>query len=398
MIREKTIVLGVTGSIAAYKAVELASKLTQEGARIYVVMTSSAQEFVTPMTFRTVTQKTVVTDMFDPASEFSAQHIALAERADVVVIAPATANVIAKLACGISDDMLCCTVLATKAPVIVVPAMHANMYENQVTQQNVSKLKARGFTFVGPAYGRLAGGAYGLGRFAEIDDILGTIHQVLGRGGDLAGRRIVVSAGGTREPVDPVRVIGNRSSGKMGYAVAEAARDRGADVVLVSAPTALNPPVGVDVVQVETTIQMRDAIVNATAKADALIMAAAPADFRPVATAKSKIKRKAEKITLELLENPDILGEVRSDLIRVGFAAESENVVENATEKLKRKNLDLMAANDITATDSGFDVDTNKVVLIDRTGKIEDLPLMSKYEVASRILDKVVELLSQKNR
>ncbi|MGB2798691.1 MAG: bifunctional phosphopantothenoylcysteine decarboxylase/phosphopantothenate--cysteine ligase CoaBC [Dehalococcoidia bacterium] len=396
MSREKTIVLGVTGSIAAYKAVELASKLTQEGARVNVVMTSSAQEFVTPMTFRTVTQQLVVTEMFDIASEFSAAHIALAERADVVVIAPATANVMAKLACGIADDMLCCTVLATKAPVIIAPAMHANMYENQVTQENVSKLKARGFTFVGPAYGRLAGGARGLGRFAEIEEILGTIHQVLGRGGDLAEKRIVVSAGGTREPIDPVRVIGNRSSGKMGYAIAEAARDRGADVVLVSAPTALNPPVGMEVVQVETTIQMRDAIVNATAKADAVIMAAAPADFRPVATAESKIKRKAETITLELVENPDILGAVGSDLIRVGFAAESENVVENATDKLKRKNLDLIAANDITATDSGFDVDTNKVVLIDRDGNVDDLPLMSKYEVASRILDKVVELLSQR--
>ena len=398
MSREKTIVLGVTGSIAAYKAVELASKLTQEGARVNVVMTSSAQEFVTPMTFRTVTQQPVVTEMFDIASEFSAAHIALAERADVVVIAPATANVMAKLACGIADDMLCCTVLATKAPVIVAPAMHSNMYEKQVTQENVSKLKARGFTFVGPAYGRLAGGTYGFGRFAEIEEILGTIHQVLGRGGNLAGRRIVVSAGGTREPIDPVRVIGNRSSGKMGYAIAEAARDRGADVVLVSAPTALNPPVGMEVVQVETTIQMRDAIVNATAKADAVIMAAAPADFRPVATAKSKIKRKAETITLELVENPDILGAVKSDLIRVGFAAESENVVENATEKLKRKNLDLIAANDITATDSGFDVDTNKVVLIDRDGNVDDLPLMSKYEVAHRILDKVVELLSQRQK
>ena len=397
MIREKTIVLGVTGSIAAYKAVELASKLTQEGARVNVVMTTSAQEFVTPMTFRTVTQQPVVTEMFDIASEISAAHIALAERADVVVIAPATANVMAKLACGIADDMLCCTVLATKAPVIVAPAMHANMYENHATQENVSKLKARGFTFVGPAYGRLAGGASGLGRFAEIGEILGTIHQVLGRGGDLAGRRIAVSAGGTREPIDPARVIGNRSSGKMGYAIAEAARDRGAYVVLVSAPTALNPPVGMEVVQVETTIQMRDAIVNATAQADALIMAAAPADFRPVATAESKIKRKGETITLELVENPDILGEVRSDLARVGFAAESENVVENATEKLKRKNLDLIAANDITATDSGFDVDTNKVVLIDHDGNVEDLPLLSKYEVANRILDKVVELLPKES-
>jgi len=400
MIRDKTIVLGVTGSIAAYKAVELASKLTQEGARVNVVITSSAQAFVTPMTFRTVTQQPVVTEMFDPTSEFSAAHIALAERADVVVIAPATANVMAKLVCGIADDMLCCTVLATKAPVIVAPAMHSNMYENQVTQENVSKLKARGFTFVGPAYGRLAGGAHGLGRFAEIDDILGTIHQMLGRGGDLAGRRIVVRRrGALDEPIDPVRVIGNLSSGKMGYAIAEAARDRGADVVLVSAPTApQTPPVGMEVVHVETTIQMRDAIVNATAKADAVIMAAAPADFRPVATAESKIKRKVETITLELVENPDILGAVKSDLIRVGFAAESENVVENATEKLKRKKLDLIAANDITAIDSGFDVDTNKVVLIDREGNVDDLPLMSKYEVAHRILDKVVALLSQKNR
>ena len=396
MIRGKTIVLGVTGSIAAYKAVELASKLTNEGVSVTVVMTSSAQEFVTPMTFRTITQQPVVTEMFDIASEFSAAHIALAERADVVVIAPATANVMAKLACGIADDMLCCTVLATKAPVIVAPAMHANMYENQVTQQNVAKLEARGFTFVGPAYGRLAGGARGLGRFAEIEDILGTIHQVLGRGGDLAGRRIVVSAGGTREPIDPVRFISNRSSGKMGYAIAEAARDRGANVVLVSAPTALNSPVGMEVVQVETTIQMRDAIVNATAEADALIMAAAPADFRPVATAESKIKRKGEKITVELVENPDIFGEVRSDLIRVGFAAESENVVENATAKLKRKKLDLIAANDITATDSGFDVDTNKVILIDHDGNVEELPLLSKYDVANRILDKVVQLLPQR--
>ncbi len=397
MIREKNIVLGVTGSIAAYKAVELASKLTKEEAIVTVVMTSSAKEFVTPMTFRTITQQSVVSEMFDPASEFSVAHIALAERADLVVIAPATANVMAKLACGIADDMLCCTVLATKAPVIIAPAMHSNMYENQVTQENVSNLKARGFTFVGPTYGRLAGGAYGLGRFAEIEDILGTIHQVLGRGGDLAGRRIVVSAGGTRETIDPVRIIGNRSSGKMGYAVAEAARDRGADVFLVSAPTALNSPVGIEVAQVETTIQMRDAIVNSTVQADALIMAAAPSDFRPVSTAESKIKRKAEKITLELVENPDILGAVRSDLIRVGFAAESENVVENATEKLKRKNLDLIAANDITATDSGFDVDTNKVVIIDREGNLDDLPLMSKYEVANRILDKVVELLPKES-
>ncbi|MBE0416005.1 MAG: bifunctional phosphopantothenoylcysteine decarboxylase/phosphopantothenate--cysteine ligase CoaBC, partial [Dehalococcoidia bacterium] len=256
-------------------------------------------------------------------------------------------------------------------------------------------LKQRGFDFVGPAYGRLAAGDWGLGRLAEIDDILGTIHQVLGRGGDLAGRRIVVSAGGTVEPIDPVRHIGNRSSGKMGYALAEAARDRGATVILVSAPTALIPPVGVEVVQVQTTVQMRDAIAKAIVGADALLMAAAPADFRPRATAESKIKKGAETLTLELVENPDILSEVKGNFVRVGFAAESENLVENARGKLKRKNLDLIVANDITATDSGFGADTNRVVIIDRSGKVESLPLLSKREVADRILDKVVRILSE---
>jgi len=395
MVGDKTIVLGVTGSIAAYKAVELASKLTQDGVRVDVVMTRSAQEFVTPLTFRSVTQRPVVTEMFDLESEFSIEHVSLAERADLVVIAPATANIIAKLAGGIADDMLCCTVLATKAPVLVAPAMNVNMYENQVTQENIARLKERGCKFIGPAYGRLASGAWGLGRLAEIDDILGTIHQVLGRGGDLAGRKIVVSAGGTQEPIDPVRHIGNRSSGRMGYALAEAARDRGAEVVLVSAPTALTPPIDVAVVQVQTTLQMRDAIAAATARADALIMAAAPVDYRSAATAKTKIKKGTGALTLELVENPDILSEVKGekgDFIRVGFAAESENLVENAREKLKKKNLDLIAANDITAADSGFGADTNRVVLIDRSGKVESLPLLTKREVADRILDKVVEL------
>jgi len=396
MVQDKTIVLGVTGSIAAYKAVELASKLTQEGARVDVVMTKSAQEFVTPLTFRSITNRPVVTEMFDLASEFSIEHVALAERADIVVIAPATANIIAKLAGGIADDILCCTVLATKVPVIVAPAMNVNMYQNQITQENITRLKERGFNFVGPAYGRLASGDRGLGRLAEIDEIMGTIHQVLGRGGDLAGRRIVVSAGGTQEPIDPVRHISNRSSGKMGFALAEAARDRGATVILVSAPTALTPPVGVKVVQVQTTLQMRDAIADAARKADALLMAAAPADYRPAAIAERKIKKGTEALTLELVGTPDILSEVRGDFIRVGFAAESENLVENAKEKLKKKKLDLIAANDITATDSGFAADTNRVVLIDRSGKVQKLPLLPKSEVADKILDRVVELLQEK--
>jgi phosphopantothenoylcysteine decarboxylase/phosphopantothenate--cysteine ligase len=396
MVQDKTIVLGVTGSIAAYKAVELASKLTQEGARVDVVMTKSAQEFVTSLTFRSITNRPVVTEMFDLASEFSIEHVALAERADIVVIAPATANIIAKLAGGIADDILCCTVLATKVPVIVAPAMNVNMYQNQITQENITRLKERGFNFVGPAYGRLASGDRGLGRLAQIDEIMGTIHQLLGRGGDLAGRRIVVSAGGTQEPIDPVRHISNRSSGKMGFALAEAARDRGATVILVSAPTALTPPVGVKVVQVQTTLQMRDAIADAARKADALLMAAAPADYRPAAIAERKLKKGTEALTLELVRTPDILSEVRGDFIRVGFAAESENLVENAKEKLKKKKLDLIAANDITATDSGFAADTNRVVLIDRSGKVQKLPLLPKSDVAHRILDKVVELLQKK--
>ena len=304
MIKNKSVVLGVTGGVAAYKAVDLASRLARQGARVNVIMTRSAQEFVGPMSFRAITGQPVVTDMFDVNSEFSAAHIVLAARADVVVIAPATANIMAKLACGIADDMLSTTVLATRAPVVIAPAMHSNMYENEVTQENVAKLKARGFTFVGPVYGLLTGEAKGLGRFADVEDIIGTVRQILGKSADLAGRRIVVSAGGTREPIDPARHIGNRSSGKMGYAVAEAARDRGAQVVLVTAPTALRSPTGVEVVQVETTTQMRDAVVQATATADALIMAAAPADFRPASRARSKIKRTSKSITLELVENP----------------------------------------------------------------------------------------------
>ena len=396
MVRDKKIVLGVTGSVAVYKAVELASKLTQDGAKVDVVMTRSAQEFVTPLTFRSVTQRPVVTEMFDLESEFSIEHVSLAERADLVVIAPATANTIAKLATGIADDILGCTVLATKAPVIVAPAMNVNMYENRVTQENITRLKERGFGFVGPAYGRLASGAIGLGRFTEIYDILGAIHQVLGQDGDLAASKIVISAGGTQEPIDPARHISNRSSGRMGYALAEAARDRGAEVILVSGPTALTAPSGVALVYVQTTLQMRDAIADAIRGADALIMAAAPADYRPATRADKKIKKGAKTLTLELVENPDILSEIKgdkADFIRVGFAAESENLVENAKEKLEKKKLDLIVANDITATDSGFGADTNRVMLIDRSGKMTKLPLLPKSEVADKILDRLAKYL-----
>jgi phosphopantothenoylcysteine decarboxylase/phosphopantothenate--cysteine ligase len=397
MISNKTIVLGVTGSIAAYKAAEIASHLTQAGAKVNVIMTEEAIQFVSPVTFRAITGRPVVTEMFDLASEFSIEHVSLAEAADIVIIAPATANIIAKLAAGIADDMLCCTVLATKAPVVIAPAMETNMYNNPVTQDNLSKLKARNFVIIGPATGWLASGKKGLGRLADINNIISSIRQILGRDGDLAGKRIVVTAGGTREAIDPVRFVGNRSSGKMGFAVAEAARDRGAKVTLITAPTALPDPVGVEVTHITSAVQMKEAVTKATAKCDALIMAAAVADYMPESAARGKIRKAAagESLTLELKRTPDILSDVKGDFIRVGFAAETtENLLEHAKkDELMKKNLDLVAANDISAPGAGFDVDTNIVTLIDRKGKVENLPLMSKREVADKILDRVAKLL-----
>jgi phosphopantothenoylcysteine decarboxylase/phosphopantothenate--cysteine ligase len=394
MFAGKTVVLGVTGSIAAYKAVDLASKLTQAGVSVDVVMTKAATEFATPLTFCHITRRPVAVDMFAPIAEFKPGHVALADRAAVVVIAPATANTIAKLAAGIADDLLSCTVLATEAPLIIAPAMDAGMYQNQVTQENLERLRSRGAIIVGPAYGRLVSGVMGLGRLAEVDEILGTIYQVLGRGGDFAGRRLVVSAGGTQEPLDPVRYLSNRSSGKMGYAIAEAARDRGATVILISAPTALRPPVGVELVPVTSALQMCDAVLEKAANADVLIMTAAVADYRPASAAGHKIKRGPESLTIELVKNPDILSQVQGELIKVGFAAETEDLVPNAKRKLEKKGLDLIVANDVTATDSGFAVDTNRVVLIDRGGEVKQLPLLPKSEVAHRILDKVLALLA----
>ena len=391
MLANKTVILGITGSIAAYKAADIASKLTQAGAEVRVVMTESATRFITPLTLSSITGRPVVSSMWEMASEFSIEHVALAEAADVVVIAPATANIIAKFAAGIADDMLTCTVLATEAPIILAPAMNENMFKNPVTQDNIAKLKARGFIIVEPGYGRLASGKIGLGRLAEVDQILATTKQVLGRSGDLAGRRIVVTAGGTREPIDPVRYIGNRSSGKMGYALASAARDRGAEVKLITT-TSLPEPAGVEVIHIETALEMKKAVEKAVKGADALIMAAAVADYQPESVSKTKIKKESPSLTLELTRTPDILVEVKGDFIRVGFAAESEDIVANARQKLQEKQLDLIVANDITDAGSGFGTDTNKVTIISRNGKIDSLPLMTKREVADRILDRVVGL------
>jgi phosphopantothenoylcysteine decarboxylase/phosphopantothenate--cysteine ligase len=393
-MKNKTIVLGVTGSIAAYKAAELASRFTAEGFRVDVIMTESAQQFISPLTFRNITGRPVVTTMWDITSEFSVEHVALAESADVVLIAPATANIISKIACGMADDMLSCTVLATKAPVVIAPAMNDNMWSNPVTRENVAKLSKRGFTFVGPARGRLASGKMGLGRLTALDEIYGITLQVLGRKGNLTGKHIVVTAGGTQEPVDPVRCLTNRSSGRMGYAVAEAARDHGAEVTLITAPTALATPPGMKIIGVRTAEEMLKAVQEATKKADALIMAAAVADFRPVKQEDKKIKRAdLSDLTLVLEKTPDILAQVKGDFIRVGFAAESHDVVANAREKVKRKGLDLIVANDITEKDCGFGTETNRVTIIDSKGKIEELPLLPKGEVAERIIDRLLNLL-----
>jgi phosphopantothenoylcysteine decarboxylase / phosphopantothenate---cysteine ligase len=395
MLKGKSIVLGVTGGIAAYKAADLASKLTQAGASVNVVMTEAAMKFITPLTFRAVTNRPVVSSMFDMASEWSIEHVSLADAADIIVIAPATADIIAKLSAGMADEMILSTVLASQAPVVIVPAMDVNMFENEVTQGNLAKLKTRGMTVIEPGYGRMASGKIGRGRFPDTREIMGTINKLLGKNGDLAGKHIVVTAGGTQEPIDPVRVLTNKSSGKMGYALAEAARDRGGDVTLIAAPNSLPDPAGIEIINVTTASEMKGAVTKALVKADALVMAAAVADYTPKAIAKEKIKKTAGALTLELVKTADILGEAAGKFIRVGFAAESQDLVENATEKLKRKNLDLIVANDITDAFSGFGVDTNKVTIIDKEGNTDRLPLLSKTEVADRILDRVARILSK---
>ena len=393
MLKNKVIVLGISGGIAAYKAADLASKLAQAGATVKVVMTWEATQLVQPLTFQALTGNPVVTDMFEPAPLSAITHVSLADEADIVVIVPATANIIAKMAAGIADDILTCTVLATKAPVVISPAMHHNMYVNPVTQENIGKLKARGFTVIPAVHGRLASGSIGYGRLPEIPEIMGIIQQTLGKNSDLAGKRVVVTAGGTQEAIDPVRYITNNSSGKMGYALAEAARDRGAAVTLITTPTGLNPVAGVEMVNVRSAREMKDAVVKAVAKTDALIMAAAVADYAPKTVAAQKIKKGAGGMTLELVKTPDILSEVKGNFAKVGFAAETQDLIANAKKKLVNKSLDIIVANDVTVKDSGFGAETNKVTILKKDGKMEDLPLMSKREVAEKILDNVAKLL-----
>ena len=385
----KRIVLGVTGSIAAYKAADLTSKLVQQGALVDVVMSEGAVNFVAPLTFRSLTHRPVLHQLFDPASDAGIEHVALAENCDAIVIAPATANVMAKAANGLADDLLTCMLLATRRPVVLAPAMDGYMFENPATQENVSRLVGRGWTVIGPGEGRLASGLVGRGRLADVEDIIGGVKQALGKEGDLAGKSVVVTAGGTQEPIDPVRHIGNRSSGKMGYAIAEAARDRGANVTLVSSQTSLRAPYGVEFVRADTAEEMRKEVVGRALGADILVMAAAVADFRPVAEAEHKIKKSGGGLTLELRETADVLAEASGDrLVKVGFAAESRDLVANAREKMRRKGVDLMVANNITDEGSGFGSDTNRVVIIGSDGVLDELPLLPKAEVAHLLLDR----------
>ena len=391
-LKDKRVVLGVTGSIACYKALDLASKLMQAGALVDVIMSYGATQFVTPLAFRSITHRSVVTDSFDPDSEYSVEHVALAQQADVIVVAPATVHSIAKLALGLADDPLTTTIVAAACPLVVAPAMDGNMYHHPATQANLATLQERGVVIAGPGMGRLASGLTGVGRLLETPELLGYISYAIGKGGDLAGRTVVVSAGGTMEPIDPVRVITNHSSGKMGYSVAEAARDRGANVVLVTAPTNLADPALINVVKVQTAEQMGEAIQEHAGNADALVMAAAVADYRPIEIADQKIKKNENDMNIVLAKTTDILKTANGNFVRVGFAAESQNLVENAKIKVESKKLDLIVANDITAEGSGFGSETNQVTLIDRDLVVEELPLLSKYDVSNRILDRVIGL------
>ena len=396
LLKDKRVVLGVTGGIAAYKACDLVSRLVKRGAQVRVVLTEHACRFVPPLTFETLSGNPAYSETFAPRAEM--EHIALSKWADLFVIAPCTANVIAKLAAGIGDDLLSTTALAMTAPMLIAPAMNANMWRHPATRENVETLKKRGAKLVGPASGRLACGDDDVGRMSEPEEIALAIEDILNPKRDFVGARVLVTAGPTVERIDPVRYITNRSSGKMGYALAEAARDRGAEVTLISGPVRLQPPAGVTMVNVESSAQLCEAVLSHGDWADVVIQAAAPADFRPKSVSDSKIKKTGEGMTLELENTTDIAAELgrrkHEGQTLVAFAAETDEVLENARVKLVKKNADLIVANDVSRQDAGFGVDTNAVTLITRDDRRE-LPLMSKRETADGILDRVAELMGR---
>ncbi|MCX5857088.1 MAG: bifunctional phosphopantothenoylcysteine decarboxylase/phosphopantothenate--cysteine ligase CoaBC [Deltaproteobacteria bacterium] len=395
MLNGKHVLLGVTGGIAAYKSAELIRLFIKAGCHVKVIMTKHATEFITPLTLQTLSGNPVFLDMFSLIKDHDIAHIALAEEADILVIAPATANVIGKMAGGLADDLLTTVALATKAPILICPAMNTNMYENVMVRENLRKLAVLGRHVMMPGTGELACKSEGWGRLPDLPDILEEAQSILTEK-DLAGERILVTAGPTREPFDPVRFITNYSSGKMGYALAVVARRRGAAVTLISGPTSLPVPAGVDFIPVSSALEMRDAVMKRLKDATIVIKSAAVADFRPSTQADAKIKKKGGALTLTLERNPDILAEIgkqKKGRILIGFAMESEDLVENAKAKLLTKNLDLIVANDLKQSGAGFQTDTNIVKILDRQGGIEALPLMEKMEVAGRILDRAKRLL-----
>ncbi len=395
-MKKPCVVLGVTGGIAVYKACELLRLLQKRGIDVFVVMTQNACRFVAPLTFETLSGHPVAVDTFDRPQTWEVEHIALAKRADLFLIAPATANIIGKMACGIADDMLSTTVMATRAPVLVAPAMNTGMWENAAVQQNVKTLRARGVEIVAPVSGHLACGDNGAGKLEDVAVIAERACELLFAKKDMEGLRVMVTAGPSREALDPVRYISNRSSGKMGYAIAQAAQKRGAEVTLLSGPVAIEAPQGVKLVPFTTTQELLDRASELAQEQDLLIQAAAPADYRAKEIAPQKIKKQGgEPMTFTLVENPDVaatLGKAkRSGQVFVGFAAETNDVLAHARDKLARKNLDMIVANDVTRPGAGFDVDTNIVTLITKDGQ-EALPMMSKAEVAQRILDRALAL------
>jgi phosphopantothenoylcysteine decarboxylase/phosphopantothenate--cysteine ligase len=399
-IVNKHILLGVTGSIACYKAADLASRLTQAEALVDVILTQAAGQFITPLTFQSVTGRKAYVEADLWGNQGHVLHIGLGKSADLLVIAPASANTLAKLAHGLADNLLTVTALAATCPLIVAPAMDGGMFAHPATQANLEILKLRGATLVGPAQGHLASGLVGVGRMVEPTELLGHIRLALGRNGPLQGLQVVVTAGGTQEPIDPVRAITNRSSGKQGFALVQAALDLGADVTLIAGPTSLSTPVGARRVDVRTAQEMLEAVLAALPQASLLIMAAAVADFKPAALAGQKIKKESGIPQIKLENTPDILASVASfkaergwPRLTVGFAAESQNLLDNARSKLRLKNLDIIAANDISAMDAGFGVDDNRVTLLFADGRVEALSLMSKAKVAEAILERAIALL-----
>lgn len=399
-LKGKNVAVGVCGGIAAYKVVEVVSRLKKLGAEVDVIMTANAQKFVTPLTFRSLSHRPVITDMFEEPSQWDVRHISLAQKADLFLIAPATANIIGKLACGIADDMLSTTVMATKAPVLIVPAMNFNMYDNPVVQGNIEKLKKLGYRFMEPDIGPMAEeGLSGKGRLPEPAFIVEEAVSILKPDCDLEGVRILVTAGPTREAIDPVRYISNHSSGKMGYSIAKAAAERGADVVLVSGPVSIERPDGVEFVPVVSAADMERAVKERFEGCDVVVMAAAVADYRAAEVSGLKIKKNDDELALRLEKNTDILKELgknKGNKILAGFCAETDHLLENAAKKLDAKNLDLIVANDVTMEGAGFGTDTNIIKILRRDGTVADLPLMSKLSAAHAILDEISGLIRQK--